>query len=490
LLIGPSKSFLRYIDRVLPSLGETGAISTTLGGLVRNVDTQTIEDDAVADVKGRPYMASVIKAAVRERQRVPRANQEISIDGRIVIIKREDVRSAQARARHDGLPHNVARSAFAKDMLSRLATQIVEQLGESLGADDREDIERDLRDSRDIRVALNLMWLPITASQLLADLYSQPHLLRHAAPHMTDAECALLRRPATGGFTDADVPLLDEAAELLGELPGRKKRAAAISAEELDYARQAISNAGASGVVSADDLARRMQGGRSGESVAERASRDRTWTFGHVVVDEAQELSPMAWRMLLRRCPSRSFTIVGDVAQTASGAGTRWWPETFDRLFGENWALRELTVSYRIPAEVADVAQSYARAAGLPASELTAAREAEDSVRFTRADDAPEAALRIASDHSSRLERTGGGEVAIIAPPADVAGLRDAVKAQGTSVLTPREAKGLEFDVVVVVDPTAIAAHPGDLYVALTRPIRSLEVVYEGSLPAGLEPTG
>ncbi len=490
LLIGPSKSFLRYIDRVLPSLGETGAISTTLGGLVRNIDTQTIEDDAVAEVKGRLNMAAVIKAAVRERQRVPRTNQEISIDGRIVIIKREDVRSAQAQARHDGRPHNVARSAFAKDMLSRLATQIVDQLGESLGADDREDIARDLRDSRDIRVALNLMWLPITASQLLADLYRHPHLLRHAAPQLTAAECGLLHRPATGAFTDADVPLLDEAAELLGELPGRKKRTAAISSEELDYARQSISNAGARGMVSADDLARRMQGGRSGESVAERASRDRTWTFGHIVVDEAQELSPMAWRMLLRRCPSRSFTIVGDVAQTAAGAGTRWWPETFDRLFGENWALRELTVSYRIPADVADVAQSYARAAGLPASELTAARDAEDSVRFTQAEDALAAALQIALDCASMLERTGGGEVAIIAPPVQVAGLRADVEAEGMSVLTPREAKGLEFDVVVLVDPATIAAHPGDLYVALTRPIRSLEVVYQGSLPAGLQPAG
>ncbi len=115
-------------------------------------------------------------------------------------------------------------------------------------------------------------------------------------------------------------------------------------------------------------------------SVAERAWADRSWTYGHVVVDEAQELSPMGWRMLLRRCPTRSFTIVGDVAQVAAPAGTRWWPETMDPLFTQSWTLRELTISYRIPAEVARAAQSFAAATSLPVSELSAAREVDDAL--------------------------------------------------------------------------------------------------------------
>ncbi|GMA37144.1 HelD family protein [Demequina litorisediminis] len=123
LLIGPSGQFLRYIDHVLPSLGETGAVSTTLGGLVRGVDTSTVEADAVAAIKGRTEMADVIASAVRERQRLPRRDQEVRIDGRTVVIRRADIRDAQARARRDGRPHNEARAGFAKDMISRLTTQ-------------------------------------------------------------------------------------------------------------------------------------------------------------------------------------------------------------------------------------------------------------------------------------------------------------------------------------------------------------------------------
>ncbi|GMA37143.1 hypothetical protein [Demequina litorisediminis] len=124
-------------------------------------------------------------------------------------------------------------------------------------------------------------------------------------------------------------------------MPGGAPRAAQeATEEELDYAREVLETFGGDGMVSAEDLAARMRGGTSRMSVAERAAADRRWTYGHVVVDEAQELSPMAWRMLLRRCPTRSFTIVGDVAQVASAAGTRWWPEAMDPIFGSSW-LRE-----------------------------------------------------------------------------------------------------------------------------------------------------
>ncbi len=169
-------------------------------------------------------------------------------------------------------------------------------------------------------------------------------------------------------------------------------------------------------MMTAKDLARRMAVGPARLSVAERAARDRTWTYGHVVVDEAQELSPMAWRMLLRRCPLRSFTIVGDVAQTASSAGTRWWPEVLDPLFKEHWTQRDLTISYRIPSAVADVAQSFGRAAGLPIGVLTAARDLEDAVRVTHADDPVGTGAELAIRHADRLAESGGGTVALIVP--------------------------------------------------------------------------
>ncbi|WP_152650612.1 HelD family protein [Demequina aurantiaca] len=493
LLIGPSRSFLNYIDHVLPSLGETGAVSTTMSGLVKGVDTSTMEGDEIAALKGRTEMATVIRSAVRERQRLPRADQEFRLDGRTVVIRRADVKDAQARARRDGKPHNQARKAFAKDMIGRLTMQLMEQLDHSLGDDDRAEFERDVRDDKNIRVAINLCWLPVSPVQLLRDLFAKPHLLDYAAQSLSPVERSLLMRAADAPFTDADVPLLDEAAELLGDMPGSNKRTRdeAPSAEEVQYAKDVLDSFGAESMIKVDAevLAARMQAGPGRMSVAERASGDRRWAYGHVVVDEAQEISPMGWRMLLRRCPTRSFTIVGDVAQTTASAGTRWWPETMDPVFKDSWNLRELTISYRIPAGVAEVAQSFARSAGLPVSDLTAARDLDDSVAVTQDADAVTRAVRIASEHSRALASTGGGLVAVIAPDALLAKAgRQFVDAgvEDVTLVTARGAKGLEFDVVVVVEPAQIAQHPGDLYVALTRSTRRLEVVHTGSLPLGM----
>lgn len=498
LIIGPSPSFLRYIDQVLPSLGETGAIATTLSGLTRGVDTSTREDDAIAAIKGRPAMARMIANAVRERQRLPRADQEISIDGRTIVIRRADIAEAQARARRDGAQHNVARATFAKEMVGRLATQFAEQLDSGLAAEDMREIERDIRDCREVKIALNLAWLPVTPQRLLADLFSRPYLLDHAAPRMARAERAMLVRPATAPFTDADVPLLDEAAELLGDMPGAKQPTRDVSAEEVDFAKQVLTTFGGGGMMTAKDLARRMAVGGTRLTVAERASQDRTWTYGHIVVDEAQELSPMAWRMLLRRCPRRSFTIVGDVAQTASSSGARWWPDMLDPVFGEHWTQRDLTVSYRIPAAVAEVAQAFGRAAGLPVSELVAARDIENAVTITRTDDPISTGVEHARSHAARLAASGGGRVALIVPDGDVDSARSLGAAPSTdspqrevedaavSILGSRDAKGLEFDVTVVVEPTTIALRPGDLYVALTRPTSVLDIVYALPLPPGL----
>lgn len=202
----------------------------------------------------------------------------------------------------------------------------------------------------------------------------------------------------------------------------------------------------------------------------------------------------MAWRMLLRRCPTRSFTIVGDVAQVASPAGTRWWPETMDPLFGESWTMRELTISYRIPAAVAEAAQAFATAARLSVSELRAARELDDALDITRVQSADAllgAAARLASQHAAEMSDGEGGLVAVIVPDPMASEAREAVAAaetEGTTVEvhTARETKGLEFDVAVVVEPAAIAVRPGDLYVALTRPTRRLEIVHAEELPAGL----
>ncbi|WP_291382881.1 AAA family ATPase [Demequina sp.] len=487
LLIGPSSSFLRYIDHVLPSLGETGAVSTTLAGLVRDVGPTVRESDDVAMLKGRADMAGVIRAAVRERQRVPRKDQEFRIDGRPVVIKRSDVREAQSRARRDGKPHNEARATFAKEMINRLSRQVADYLGPEIEESDRQEIARDLRDDRDIRIAINLCWLPVTPVALLRDLLSKRHLLDECASRHSVTERDVLFRSADAPLTDADVPLLDEAAELLGDLPQTGSPKTDRKAQ-LRYAKEVLASIGGDGLVTAEMLADRMQAPTLKRSVAERASEDRSWTYGHVVVDEAQELSPMAWRMLLRRCPSRSFTIVGDVAQTSSPAGTRWWPETMDPQFQGGWNLRELTISYRIPAAVATAAQGFARAAGLPVSEMSAAREVDDAVAaiaVAHENEVVDKAASAAADEVDSLVERGGGMVAIIAP-ADMIEALAAAAPSGVEVLSARDAKGLEYDAVVVADPAAVAHVAQDLYVALTRPTRRLVLVHHGPLPAGL----
>ncbi|MEX0913871.1 MAG: AAA family ATPase, partial [Demequina sp.] len=361
------------------------------------------------------------------------------------------------------------------------------------GDEDRVAFGRDVRDDYRVRVALNLCWMPVSAPTLIRDLFAQPHLLDHAARTLTDQERALLRRDRRDPFTDADVPLLDEAAELLGDMPGgqRGDSSGETTREELDYARQVLDSFGGDGMVTAESLAARMKGQLSRGTVAERAARDRSWTYGHVVVDEAQELSPMAWRMLVRRCPTRSFTIVGDVAQTTSSAGTRWWPEIMDPLFKDTWQLRELTISYRIPAAVARAAQGFARAAGLPVSDLRAAREVKDAVTAVQCEDVLSEGARRAGTHLAALASSGGGTVAMVVPDGHVEAARthlseDALSDDALTVVTARESKGLEFDVTVVVEPAVIAMRPGDLYVALTRCTQRLDMVHRQPLPAGL----
>lgn len=504
LLLGPSRTFLRYIDQVLPSLGETGVVTATIADLVPGVVADGEEAEEVARLKGSPGMAEVVANAVRARQRVPAEPVSVQLDGRTVRVLPGDVRQAIARARRTGKPHNLARVTFVREMLGRLADQYLAGIDGPLGSADRAEVVEDLRTLREVRVALNLAWLPLTPQKLVEDLWAKPWRLAEAAPDLPPAERELLARPAGTRWTAADVPLLDEAAELLGEDDQAERAQAALDAQrrsdELAYARDVISGSGAGGgLVSAELLAERFAESGPRLTTAERAAADRTWTYGHVVVDEAQELSPMAWRMVLRRVPTRSLTIVGDVAQTAAAAGARAWAPTLDRVLRGTWQLAELTVNYRTPAEVADAAGAVARAAGLPVGALTSARSVPGSLR-TRVGDPVAETVDAARQALAELPDDGTGRVVVIAPPDQVAGLDDELRAAGLAaqmpggglssldarlaVLTPRASKGLEFDAVVLVDPLALT--PADLYVAMTRATQALTVVSADALPEGL----
>ncbi len=515
LLVGPSRTFLRYIDQVLPSLGETGVVTATIADLYPGVVADGTEPDEVAEIKGRAIWPQVLARAVRLRQRAPEEVRQVTVEGHVVRIEPQDAADAIARARRTGRPHNLARVTFVRDMLTRLAAQYSAQLAFPLPPDEQAEVVEELRTTRVVRIALNLAWMPLTPQRLLEGLLTRPDRLRAAAPELSAAERAALHRGAGAAWTPADVPLLDEAAELLGEDDQAARAEAAQETQrrvaDVEYARQVLTTSGTAGLVSAELLADRFAHSGPSLTTAERAATDRAWTYGHIVVDEAQELSAMAWRMLLRRCPTRSMTIAGDVAQTSTAAGARSWQRMLDPVLKGSWRLSELTVNYRTPAAVADAAQRVAVAAGLPVTALTSAREVPGSIAVRRVNRLEEAvaaeaeealATLTASDAGGAIDE--GGRVAVIAATERVDALRHllsrsavghALRPTGSgsmldarlAVMSPRASKGLEFDVVVLVEPSEVArAAAGDLYVAMTRPTRALRVLASGALPAGL----
>lgn len=516
LLVGPTNAFMKYIERVLPSLGETGVVMASIGSLMPGIQTVQESSEEAAELKGRLNMADVVKQAVANRQRLPAENRKLNVEGTILVLTPRQVRRARDRARATGKPHNEARTTFVKIMLRELTEQLTEQLEESSGAGntaDRSYLAEDVRTSRDVRIALNLAWMPMTPEKLLRDLFAKPAQLEAAAPHLSDAQRQLLYRTEDAPWTEADVPLLDEAAELLGELDASAGRNAAEREQErrrdLANAERALENvsgtledAGINGMLSAEALAEHNTVSESRMTAAERASGDRTWAYGHIVVDEAQELSPMQWRLLMRKCPLKSFTIVGDIAQTSSIAGSHSWQQALEPFVGNRWQLEELTVNYRTPAQIAEAAVRMANAAGLVVSAPKAVREGRWDPVIDRVTELEPALL---SALPEELEAIADGLLAVIAPARIVEQVRAAVTAvygnrvgrgagglgQDIVVTTPREAKGLEFDGVVVLEPAEMlkqeAVRVGDLYVAMTRPTQRLRLISTGEIPEGIE---
>jgi DNA helicase IV len=540
LVVGPNATFLRYIGQVLPSLGETSVLLSTIGDLFPGVSATGTESAHVAAIKGRIGMTRVIAAAVRDRQEVPDEPLEIRADaarlrlvamsgreesprevtadaGRLRLTPRA-VAQARERARRSRRPHNQARSVFAREIVNGLTRQLAARIGTDVrtGAslmdqEDLADLRRELRTDRAVRAAINKLWPVITPQQLVGELLSDPERLAAAAPRMSDTDRAALHREPDAPWTSADVPLLDEAAELLGE-DDRAIRAEAARRrrQEEAYAQGVLDIIGRDDeddpeILMGADLvdARRLAARYEDEenlTAAERAAVDRTWAFGHVIVDEAQELTQLAWRMLMRRCPARSLTIVGDVAQTGDLGGLRSWGEALDPYLKDRWRLAPLTVNYRAPAEVMAVAADVLAAIDPELSTPRSVRESGHEPWHLQA--APgELAVTVAQAAIRLAEQAGDGKLAVIVPDALAAELGPAVTAAlpGTAigadpdltspvvVLTVKQAKGLEFDCVLIVNPGGLLAESprglNDLYVALTRATQQVGVVHEGPLP-------
>jgi DNA helicase IV len=500
LIVGPSPSFLQYIEAVLPSLGETGVVLSSVGQLYPGHDVTAEDIPAVAALKGSEEMASLIARGVKSRQRVPAEPQVLDINGEKLTLQPQVIASALASAQQSRKPHNVAREQFQKTVLSTLTRLLAQQLrarGSTIDDADFGWLREDLRASYDVRVALNTAWMPLTPEKFLQDLYARPQWLASLTPRWTDEKRALLRRDRDAPFTVSDMPLLDESAELLGEFDAKsdadKRERKQQRKRDIENAEAAITNMGVEGLVNAEDLAAGFGETAVRGSTADRAAADRSWTYGHIVVDEAQELSPMQWRVLRRRNPLKSFTIVGDVAQASSASASPSWAQAL-RALGTEFRLEELTVNYRTPSQITEAAEEMALARNLPITRSTAVRDSEWPVDWltVERDELVSAVVDVVDEDREIDSR---GTLAVVVPPAlrrniytalakqhhDTVGEGAAGLTRAIAVLTPQETKGLEFDAVVIVEPddiiTGSARGVGALYVAMTRPTQRLHLV-------------
>ncbi|MGW3682966.1 HelD family protein [Streptomyces prasinus] len=529
LIVGPNPAFLGYIGEVLPSLGETGVLLATVGELFPGVRTTRADTPEAAAVKGRAAMADVLAEVVRGRQTLPDPVVTIEHDREVLMLDDGLVRVARERTRAARLPHNASREYFEGHILNALTDMLAERIGTDpydgtnlLDPSDVTQIRDELAENPEVWSAIDRLWPRITPQRLVADFLAAPEEFLPAE------DAAAVRRPVTRHWTVADVPLLDEAAELLGEddrltreRADRERRTQIAYAQgvlDVSYASRTFEfedkeegDPDSSEVLSAHDIidAERFAERHEEEdhrSAAERAAADRTWAFGHIIVDEAQELSPMAWRLLMRRSPTRSMTLVGDPAQTSEAGGVGSWEDILAPYVEDRWEHTRLGVNYRTPSEIMDVAAAVVRAEH-PGFEPPGSVRSTGVRPWARAtDDLPGAVAGAVAELTDGSPGPGdpsgpdgapAGRLAVIAPRdlhRALAARLDGVTAGAEPDLTrrvvlldPRQAKGLEFDSVLVVEPGRYGT--SDLYVALTRATQRLGVLHTGPLPEPLADT-
>ncbi|MEL7978138.1 UvrD-helicase domain-containing protein [Isoptericola sp. F-RaC21] len=491
LVLGPSTHFLDYIAQVLPALGETAVVSATCDTLVPGVRPTRAEERDVAELKGRASWLPALRSFVAslEPDDGPLA---LALDGEEYVLPAAQVAAARraatgagsyhrARDRVTDRVHDLLVDAVADRQAELLARaeegfeDVLGQLDARLAAsDDRalptgatgSDVDGVLSDAdlealrervaadRTVAAALDAWWPRRDSAAELARLLHDADLLAAHSPALTPAEVArVVAEPAggPGGWASSDVPLLDALADLLGD--------------------------------TGDDEAAGADQDDDGVFVAARAAARRDWTYGHVVVDEAQELSGMQWHMVVRRCPTRSVTAVGDIDQASSAHRQTDWDEAVGDALGDRWRRADLTICYRTPREVMELTAPVLRRAGSRNDPPRAVRSA--AVAPWRVDADGDTWPDVVADAVAGMAgRYDGGTVGVVAPAARLAALRDALP-DGVPAMSATDAKGLEWDAAVVVDPDGIAAEPrgwNGLYVALTRCTQELAQVVVGSL--------
>jgi hypothetical protein len=475
LFVGPHEPYLAYVSDVLPSLGEEGVQTCTLRDLVPQGATAGPETDShVAGLKSSAELVGAIEAAVRFYEEPPRKGTPITTPWADVRLSPEDWAEA-FEAPDPGTPHNEAR----EQVWEQLVTILVDQHDDVVDEDDSDvtagQVRTSLQRNRELVSAFNRAWPVLEATELVGDLWSVPAYLRRCAPWLGPDDVRALQREDAQAWTVADLPLLDAARQRLGdpEAFSRKRRQEAVVAAERARMADVIDE-----LIATDDsellLMTSLRHGDLRDALVDEAALPTAdpdllaGPFAHIVVDEAQELTDAEWQMLLLRCPSRSLTIVGDRAQARHGFPESW-QERLERVGFDQVRMASLSINYRTPEEVMTEAEPVIRAV-LPDANVPT------SIRSSGVPVVHGSASQLDSILGTWLDGHAEGIACVIGDPTF----------RGTSrvrSLTPDLSKGLEFDLVVLVDPEAFGSGiegAVDRYVAMTRATQQLVVLTSG----------
>jgi len=469
LFVGPHQPYLAYVSDVLPSLGEEGVQTCTLRDLVAEGAAASVETDPeVARLKSSASLVQAIDAAVRFYEEPPGNGMEVSTHWSDLWLSADDWAEA-FEAAEPGTPHNEARDQIWEQLLTILMDKDDGDVAPDL-------FRKSLRQNQELLAAFNRAWPLLEATDLVGDLWSVPAYLRKCAPWLSPDDVRQLQRADAQAWTVSDLPLLDAARQRLGdpEASRRKRRHEAAVVTERERMADVVGD-----LIASDDsemLVMSMLRGHDLQSVLV----DETvpgpdpdllaGPFAHIVVDEAQELTDAQWQMLLLRCPSRSFTIVGDRAQARHGFA-ELWQERLERVGLDRITLAALSINYRTPAEIMAEAEPVIRAV-LPDANVPT------SIRSNNLPVVHGSVADLGSIQDTWLAANADGIACVIG-----VGGTDDDRFQETSRvrwLTPELSKGLEFDLVVLIDPETFGQGVEgavDRYVAMTRATQQLVIL-------------
>jgi superfamily I DNA/RNA helicase len=429
LVVGPNPAFMEYVSHVLPTLGEDSVDQRAVAELVPEVDVTLVDPIDVQRLKADTRLGAVVRRAASRASEGEPQELVVRLEGRFVGVEADEVDELLLEARAELGLSTAARERFRMNVLRRF----YEDYGARLGGQafrNFEEVERALRRDGRMTRFLDAAWPAPKPERIVRRLLSSREELTSAAAGILDEDEQRLLRRARAGWSDADLPLVDEARAVLHGEP---------------------------------------------------------WRYGHVIVDEAQDLTPMQLRMVARRARA-GFTLLGDIAQATGPIAYDRWAELLPHLDGGGAQVEELRHAYRVPREIMELALPLLERIAPEVEPPVAYRVGAERPRFVEADPP----LAAAYEEAARLAAEEG-LLAVIAPPS--------LRGEGSgslfddtrvAVLTPREAKGMEFDHVIVVEPALIVAEAAEgqglreLYVALTRPTTTLVVVHAQPLPAQL----